>query len=87
MATCGVQEILQITFTKKLLDEVDYSFKTICSETTTKHFGNLSILPIQLIKKALSVDFESPLFKSHWFIYTSISMCKLLFNKGYNIIW
>ena len=54
-----------ITFTKKLLDEVNYSFKTICSETTTKHFGNLSILPIQLIKKALSVDFESPLFKSH----------------------
>ena len=34
-------------------DKVNYSFKTICSQTTTKNFGKLSILPIQLIKKGI----------------------------------
>ena len=33
------------------LIKVNCSFKTICSQTPTKKFGNLSILPIQLIKK------------------------------------
>ena len=32
-------------------DKVNYSFKTICSHTTIKNSRNLSILPIQLIKK------------------------------------
>ena len=47
-----MQEILQINyFYRKILGEVNYSFKTTCSQTTTKNFGNLSILTIQLIKK------------------------------------
>ena len=40
-----------ILLQKKLLDEVIYTFITICSQTTTKASGKISIFPIQLTKK------------------------------------
>ena len=40
-----------ILLQKKLLDEVIYTLKTICSQTTTKAFGKISIFSIQLTKK------------------------------------
>ena len=45
------EKFCKLIITKNLLDKVNYSFKTICQQTTTKTFMNSSILPMQLIKK------------------------------------
>ena len=85
IVSCGVQEIIKLmTFFKKLLDEVNYRWSKLCFKTT-KNFGNLSILPIQLMKMVISVEFEGPLQISLMYVQTActnfcLTMDNILFN-------
>lgn len=55
IVSCEVQETLQINYSHKKITK----WSKLSSSTTTK----ISILPIQLIKKALSVEFQGSLFQ------------------------
>ena len=67
-------------------DKVNYSFKTICSHTTTKNSSNLSILPIQLIKKRHFQLNLKALYSNPTYVCTNMRICILFFNKGYYIL-
>ena len=58
---------------KKLLDEVNYSFKTTCSQTTVKNVGNLSICQYNKQKTFFWVKSEGPQYSSPNGVYTNLA--------------
>ena len=55
-----------IILPKNLLDEANYRFKTTVNKQLLKTLGTYLFCQCNQSKKTFSVEFEGPLFMSHW---------------------